>query len=161
MIEYVFNYPGIGSELVDAVVNHDIPVVQALAILIAGLYVAAQPARRHGHDPGHAPTEDPAMSDREVELSRDQALALAEGSTPRPVGTQFEPHPPFVATGRTRIGLVLVGILVLIAVFGPLVAPHASDAVRRQAVLTARQRRDPRHGLPRPGRVEQVPVAAA
>ena len=39
VIEYVFNYPGIGSELVDAVVNHDIPVVQALAILIAGLYV--------------------------------------------------------------------------------------------------------------------------
>jgi peptide/nickel transport system permease protein len=39
VIEYVFNYPGIGSELVDAVQNHDIPVVQALAILIAGLYV--------------------------------------------------------------------------------------------------------------------------
>ncbi len=39
IIEYVFNYPGIGSELVDAVINHDIPVVQALAILIAGLYV--------------------------------------------------------------------------------------------------------------------------
>ncbi|HEX3224024.1 MAG TPA: ABC transporter permease [Nocardioides sp.] len=39
IIEYVFNYPGIGSALVDAVVNHDIPVVQALAVLIAGLYV--------------------------------------------------------------------------------------------------------------------------
>ncbi|MBO0845882.1 MAG: ABC transporter permease [Nocardioides sp.] len=39
IIEYVFNYPGIGSALVDAVTNHDIPVVQALAVLIAGLYV--------------------------------------------------------------------------------------------------------------------------
>jgi peptide/nickel transport system permease protein len=39
VIEYVFNYPGIGSSLQDAVVNHDIPVVQALAVLIAGVYV--------------------------------------------------------------------------------------------------------------------------
>jgi peptide/nickel transport system permease protein len=39
VIEYVFAYPGIGSALQDAVLNHDIPVVQALAILIAGVYV--------------------------------------------------------------------------------------------------------------------------
>ena len=40
VIEYVFNYRGIGSALQDAVVNHDIAVVQALAMLIAGVYVA-------------------------------------------------------------------------------------------------------------------------
>lgn len=39
VIEYVFNYPGIGSALQDAVLNHDIPVVQALAMLIAAVYV--------------------------------------------------------------------------------------------------------------------------
>jgi peptide/nickel transport system permease protein len=39
VIEYVFNYPGIGAGLQDAVVNHDLPVVQALAMLIAGVYV--------------------------------------------------------------------------------------------------------------------------
>jgi peptide/nickel transport system permease protein len=39
IIEYVFNYSGIGSALQDAVVNHDIPVVQALAMLIAAVYV--------------------------------------------------------------------------------------------------------------------------
>jgi len=39
VVEYVFAYPGIGSALLDAVVNHDIPVVQALAMLIAGVYV--------------------------------------------------------------------------------------------------------------------------
>jgi peptide/nickel transport system permease protein len=39
IIEYVFNYSGIGSALQDAVVNHDVPVVQALAMLIAGVYV--------------------------------------------------------------------------------------------------------------------------
>ena len=39
VVEYVFNYRGIGSSLQDAVVNHDIAVVQALAVLIAGVYV--------------------------------------------------------------------------------------------------------------------------
>lgn len=39
VVEYVFNYSGIGSALQDAVVNHDLPVVQALAMLIAGVYV--------------------------------------------------------------------------------------------------------------------------
>jgi peptide/nickel transport system permease protein len=39
VVEYVFNYPGIGSALQDAVVNHDLPVVQALAMLIAAVYV--------------------------------------------------------------------------------------------------------------------------
>ncbi len=40
VVEYVFNYSGIGSALQDAVVNHDLPVVQALAMLIAAVYVA-------------------------------------------------------------------------------------------------------------------------
>jgi peptide/nickel transport system permease protein len=39
IVEYVFNYPGIGSALVDAVVNHDVPVVQTLTMLIAAVYV--------------------------------------------------------------------------------------------------------------------------
>lgn len=39
VVEYVFNYAGIGSALQDAVVNHDIPLVQALAMLIATVYV--------------------------------------------------------------------------------------------------------------------------
>ena len=39
VVEYAFNYPGIGSALKDAVANHDVPVVQALAMLIAAVYV--------------------------------------------------------------------------------------------------------------------------
>ena len=39
VIEYVFGYAGIGSALVDGVHNRDIPVVQALAMLIAAVYV--------------------------------------------------------------------------------------------------------------------------
>jgi peptide/nickel transport system permease protein len=39
-IEYVFAFPGIGQELVTAVSNRDVPVVQAIALLVAGGYVA-------------------------------------------------------------------------------------------------------------------------
>jgi peptide/nickel transport system permease protein len=40
VVEYVFNYGGIGSAVQEAVLSHDLPVVQALAMLIAALYVA-------------------------------------------------------------------------------------------------------------------------
>ncbi|MGA9858809.1 MAG: ABC transporter permease [Solirubrobacteraceae bacterium] len=39
LVEFVFSFPGIGAQLVDSVGNRDIPVVQALAIIIAGVYV--------------------------------------------------------------------------------------------------------------------------
>ena len=39
IVETLFSYPGIGLQLVDAVRNHDVPVVQALSMIIAGVYV--------------------------------------------------------------------------------------------------------------------------
>jgi len=39
VVEFVFGYPGIGAGFVDAVANRDLPVVQALAIVIAAVYV--------------------------------------------------------------------------------------------------------------------------
>jgi peptide/nickel transport system permease protein len=38
-IEVVFNYTGIGGAIAEAVANHDLPVIQALAMLIAAVYV--------------------------------------------------------------------------------------------------------------------------
>ncbi len=38
-VEYLFGFPGIGQSLVDAVANRDIPMVQALCLLIAAVYV--------------------------------------------------------------------------------------------------------------------------
>ncbi len=38
-IEVVFNYTGVGGAIAEAVANHDLPVIQALAILIAAVYV--------------------------------------------------------------------------------------------------------------------------
>jgi peptide/nickel transport system permease protein len=39
LVERVFNYPGVGNQLVDSVQNHDVPMVQALTLIIAGVYV--------------------------------------------------------------------------------------------------------------------------
>ena len=39
VVEFVFHYPGIGSALISAVSERDVPTVQALALLIAGVYV--------------------------------------------------------------------------------------------------------------------------
>ncbi len=39
VVEYLFAYPGIGQSLVDAVANRDLPMIQALVLLIAAVYV--------------------------------------------------------------------------------------------------------------------------
>jgi len=39
VIEYLFNFAGIGGAIRDSVFNNDLPLVQALAMLIAALYV--------------------------------------------------------------------------------------------------------------------------
>lgn len=39
VVEFVFSYPGIGAALVDAVGNQDMPVVQTVTMLAAGIYV--------------------------------------------------------------------------------------------------------------------------
>lgn len=39
LVEYVFQYPGIGTALVNAVANRDIPVVQTLTVMVGAVYV--------------------------------------------------------------------------------------------------------------------------
>ncbi len=39
VVEFLFRYPGVGAAMVDAVSNRDVQVVQALSLLIAGVYV--------------------------------------------------------------------------------------------------------------------------
>ncbi len=39
VVETLFSYPGIGLQLVDSVRNHDVAMVQALSMIIAGVYV--------------------------------------------------------------------------------------------------------------------------
>jgi peptide/nickel transport system permease protein len=41
VVEYLFAFPGIGSLLVDSVGNRDMPMVQAICLIIAAVYVVA------------------------------------------------------------------------------------------------------------------------
>ena len=41
VVEYLFNFHGIGSLLVDSVKNRDMPMVQAIVLIIAAVYVIA------------------------------------------------------------------------------------------------------------------------
>ena len=77
-VEYLFGFPGIGSALVDAVANRDMPVVQALVPAHRRRLRGPQPDRRHPHDPHQpAPADGPAMSDAAT-----QASILSSRSTP-------------------------------------------------------------------------------
>lgn len=39
VIEYLFAFPGVGSLYVDAIANRDVPVIQAITLIIAALYI--------------------------------------------------------------------------------------------------------------------------
>jgi peptide/nickel transport system permease protein len=39
VVEFLFRYPGVGFQLIDAVTNRDLPVVQALVLVIAAFYI--------------------------------------------------------------------------------------------------------------------------
>ena len=41
VVEYLFAFPGIGSQLVDSVANRDMPMIQAICLIIAAVYVLA------------------------------------------------------------------------------------------------------------------------
>ena len=74
--ENVFAYPGIGSTLVIAVQNRDVTLVQSVAMLIAIVYIAAQPARRPDRDAARAQAAGARMM-------RDAAALPAHGAPAR------------------------------------------------------------------------------
>jgi peptide/nickel transport system permease protein len=40
VVEYIFNYPGLGQALVNAVSDRDIPTIQFIVLILAVFYVA-------------------------------------------------------------------------------------------------------------------------
>ena len=39
IVEYLFAYPGIGRLLIDAVTSRDVPMVEAVSLILAAVYV--------------------------------------------------------------------------------------------------------------------------
>ena len=117
VVEYLFAYPGLGKELVDAVAIRDVREVQSIAILIAAIYILIN-----------------IVADLLVVLlvPKLRTAECVSGSASR-------------APGPGTIGLVLlVSSWSRSRSFGPFFAPHPLDAADRHAV---RRRRAPRHSL--------------
>ena len=61
VVEYLFAYPGLGKELVDAVAIRDVREVQSIAILLAAFYIVDQHRRRPPRRPADTDAADQAM----------------------------------------------------------------------------------------------------
>ena len=139
LVETLFAYPGVGKQLVDSVRNHDVPMVQALTMIIAGRLHRGEPGRRRALHPADPPSED-------------GDLVMTDTTTPstaQPGAAQLLPAGAQAEAVRLRLH-----------------GDRAGRAVRdHRAVLLAlrregdrrcavRQDRCLRHRLPRPGRAE-------
>ncbi len=121
IVEYLFAYPGLGKELVDAVAIRDVREVQSIAILIAAFYILIN-----------------ILADLLVVLlvPKLQDRECVSGCASR------APAPGIV-------GLVLLALVVGIAIFGPFLAPHPLDEPVGSPFEGPSAARAPRHRLPR------------
>ena len=70
LVETLFAYPGVGRQLVDSVRNHDVPMVQALSMIIAGVLHRGEPDRGRPLHPA-----DPAREDGDLLMSTTASAA--------------------------------------------------------------------------------------
>ena len=99
VVEYLFAYPGLGKELVDAVAIRDVREVQSIA------------------DPDRGRLHPRSTSSR----------TCSSCFSSRSCGPAMRERLRFARTGAGAVGLALLALVVAIALFGPFVAPHAPD----------------------------------
>ena len=121
VVENVFQYPGLGSALTTPSSNRDLPVIQAVVFMFAvgivlfniiadALTIYLTPKLRTGR----------RRDDRDRRAVRRRRRAGA------PISLLVADQPARLAALRTHAGgLVITAFIVLLAVFGPLVAPHS------------------------------------
>ena len=115
-IEYLFAYPGLGSALTTAVAGRDLPVVQAIVLLLASRLRRRQSRGRSADRPARPAAPDAA---------RVSSTALAvDGRGRRPRRRRLRTLAGSLRYGRTRVGLALLAFVV---------AARARRAVRRAA----------------------------
>ena len=133
--ENVFNYPGVGRLLVDAVKNRDVTLVEDVAMILATLYVLLNIARR----------PDRRVPDPKLRTARDVS---APAATPAPRAT----------TARARSDWRCSSAVLLVALARPARRAARSVHADRAAGRAAELRRAARHRRPRARRAE--PCAA-
>ena len=123
VVEYIFNYAGIGGALGDGVANHDIPVVQALAMLIAAVYVVLNLLADIA-----TILVTPRLQDTPVSAIADTGiLAMPEvaAGAPADVAAAAQRARALAHAHRARSSWARSS---RVAVFGPYLAPHTPTA---------------------------------
>ena len=131
LTETIFAWPGVGNWLIQSIQRRDYPVLQGGMLLVATIIILRQPAgRRAGRH--HQPAR-PARTMTHADDERHFAPRHADRSRAASSLGDFWRH---YASGRGGvIGLAVIAILVLAALFAPLLAPHDPDEQMRDALL--------------------------
>ena len=109
LVEYVFNYPGVGFMLLQAVENEDYPLMQALFLLITVAVLVAIFLVRRGDRPARPAHPEPVVK---VAARRSGAPSLRGRCA------------SCAATRRRPAGAVIIFVLALISAFPSWFMPH-------------------------------------
>ena len=126
-VEVIFARPGLGTLIYNAIQTRDYAIVRGGVLVIAIMFVLANFSRTSGTGssiPGFA--SRPAERDGAMTVSAPAVDAVA---APR---QRARPIAGLRAVARRpsgAFGLVVVGILLFLAVFGPLIAPYSDTAI--------------------------------
>ncbi len=131
-VEIIFTRAGLGTLILDSIENRNFPIVRGAVLVIAVLFVVRQPARRPLLPPPRSPRPGGARSSltHGGRSSHPAPASAPFGRMAGPVGLLKE------VAGRPAglFGLVVVGGLVVLAIFAPLIAPYdpaAQDIANR------------------------------
>ena len=124
-IETIFSWPGLGLLSFDAINDKDFPVLQGTFLVFSAGVILANLARRL---PLLLPRPEGAVEVTEVH--DDVAAAAAPVVAPRPSAPAAERsvRDLFLHTWRGRLGLGVVALFVLMAIFGSAIAPYDPNA---------------------------------
>ena len=118
VVEYVFNYAGIGGALRDAVANAGPAGRPGAGDADRRDLRRPEHVRRHRDDHGHAsPADAPVTIASDIAVTPEPEVITAR----KPTGALLRQS---LRLWRTRIGVALVVILAFVALFGPFFAPH-------------------------------------
>ena len=124
LTETIFAWPGVGNWLIQGIDRRDYPVLQGGILLVAGIIILVNltvDVLAGVINPAHSA---PAMS---------ATAAIPAAPEPAAPFADFRRH--FAASRSGMIGLTIVVLLALAALFAPLLAPHGPDEQMRQAIL--------------------------
>ena len=107
VVEVIFVYPGMGQYLVDHVTKRDVPVVQAVGLIFAAVYIGLNII---------------------ADIARDRRQSAAQASEMRAAACLTSDASRIGAL----IGLVLTALFLLAAIFAPLIAPYGNRRDRRR-----------------------------